>query len=314
MILTRRSLLTSAAVLAGSGTALGGYAFAWEPRHIGVSRYAVTPPDWPADLRLKIAMLADFHVCEPWLGASALEWIVDQTNALEPDVVALVGDYVPGQRISRYSTLISRRDIGRILGGLKAKLGVYGVLGNHDWWEEPDVQQARRGPPDMFRQLEAGGVHMLENDAVRLKAGAREFWLAGLGDQWALWGPRRGQERYTLPRYGFIGVDDLAGTLAKVTADVPLILMAHEPDIFAELPARVSLTLSGHTHGGQVQVMGFAPYVPSMYGTRYRYGHIVEGGRHLIVTSGLGCSGLPVRFGAPPEIVLIELGGRNGVA
>ncbi len=87
-----------------------------------------------------------------------------------------------------------------------------------------------------------------------------------------------------------------------------VILMAHEPDIFPQVPDRVSLTLSGHTHGGQVRLFGHAPVVPSRYGSRYAYGHIIEGGRHLIVSGGLGCSILPLRFASPPEINLIELG------
>jgi predicted MPP superfamily phosphohydrolase len=105
-----------------------------------------------------------------------------------------------------------------------------------------------------------------------------------------------------------VGVDDLAGTLRRVTDAAPVILMAHEPDIFPQVPGRVALTLSGHTHGGQVRVFGYAPIVPSKFGTRYVYGHVVEDARHLVVSGGLGCTGVPVRFGSPPEIVLLELG------
>jgi uncharacterized protein len=83
--------------------------------------------------------------------------------------------------------------------------------------------------------------------------------------------------------------------------------MAHEPDIFPRVPDRVALTVSGHTHGGQVRIFGYAPIVPSSFGNRYVYGHVVEDDRNLIVSAGLGCSGVPVRFGAPPEIVMIEL-------
>jgi predicted MPP superfamily phosphohydrolase len=88
--------------------------------------------------------------------------------------------------------------------------------------------------------------------------------------------------------------------------------MAHEPDVFPKVPARVSLTVSGHTHGGQVRIFGYAPIVPSRYGSRYVYGHVIEEKRNLIVSGGLGCSSLPIRFGSPPEIVVIELGGRDG--
>jgi predicted MPP superfamily phosphohydrolase len=144
------------------------------------------------------------------------------------------------------------------------------------------------------------GIPVLENRAVRLDKGGQPFWVAGLGDQIAFLGAR-GPGRHD-------GVDDLAGTLAQVRDDAPVILLAHEPDIFPRVPERVALTLSGHTHGGQVRLFGYSPMVPSKFGNRFAYGHVVEEGRHLIVSGGLGTSILPVRFGVPPEIVLIELG------
>jgi len=131
---------------------------------------------------------------------------------------------------------------------------------------------------------------------VRLEKDGAAFWLAGLGDQEAFWTP-------TVP----FGRDDLASTLRQVTDDAPVVLMAHEPDIFPRVPDRVSLTVAGHTHGGQIRIFGYAPIVPSRFGNRYVYGHVVEQSRNLVVSAGLGCSGVPVRFGAPPEIVMIEL-------
>jgi predicted MPP superfamily phosphohydrolase len=95
--------------------------------------------------------------------------------------------------------------------------------------------------------------------------------------------------------------------LRQITDDARVLLMAHEPDIFPKVADRVALTLAGHTHGGQVRILGYAPVVPSRYGDRYVYGHKVEQGRHLIVSGGLGCSTLPIRFGSPPEIVLVDL-------
>jgi predicted MPP superfamily phosphohydrolase len=149
--------------------------------------------------------------------------------------------------------------------------------------------------------LQNNGIPVLEND-VRLiepKAGPK-FWLAGLGDQLA----------YPMGGRRFQGVDDLPKTLAQITDDAtPAILLAHEPDIFPQVPARFDLTLSGHTHGGQVRLPFIGrPIVPSRFGQRYAYGHMIEDGRNLIVSGGLGLSNLPVRFGVPPEIVLIELG------
>jgi predicted MPP superfamily phosphohydrolase len=126
----------------------------------------------------------------------------------------------------------------------------------------------------------------------------RDFWLAGLEDQLALLRKDK----------GIVGLDDLPATLAQVTDGAPVILLAHEPDIFPKVPARVALTLSGHTHGGQFRLFGWSPVVPSRYGNRYAYGHVHEKGRSLVVSGGIGCSILPVRFGVPPEITLVELG------
>jgi predicted MPP superfamily phosphohydrolase len=98
--------------------------------------------------------------------------------------------------------------------------------------------------------------------------------------------------------------------MAKVASDDPVILMVHEPDIFTRVPDRVSLTLAGHTHGGQMRLPLIWPaFVPSQYGARFAYGHIVEGGRDLIVSGGLGTSVVPMRIGVPPEIVHVEIGG-----
>ncbi|TIP78779.1 MAG: metallophosphoesterase, partial [Mesorhizobium sp.] len=188
------------------------------------------------------------------------------------------------------------------LSGLKAPLGVWSILGNHDWWEDLSAQKAGFGPTVARRALERAGIPVLENDAVRLEKDGHNFWVAGLADQLALrpgkaWG-----------RSGFKGLDDLHGTLARVSDTAPVILLAHEPDIFPKVPSRISLTLSGHTHGGQVRLFGYSPVVPSRFGNRFAYGHVVEENRNLIVSGGLGFSILPVRFGMRPEILSIELG------
>lgn len=289
-----------------AGTAaLGGYAVA-EPWRLNVTRYAFTPPNWPAGLKVRCAVIADLHACEPWMGDARIRQIVARTNALSPDVTLLLGDYVAGARLSRMSKVMDDRVWAQALGGLKAPLGVHAVLGNHDWWQDVAVQVRRSGPVPAAVALEAAGIAVYSNKSVRLVKDGQPFWLAGLGDQWAFW-PRGHLKHPGLVRT-YDGVDDLQGTLAQVTDNAPVILMAHEPDIFPTVPGRVALTISGHTHGGQVTLAGFAPVVPSKFGRRYVYGHVVEGNRNLIVSGGLGCSGVPVRLGRPPEIVLIELG------
>jgi predicted MPP superfamily phosphohydrolase len=300
-VITRRQLFQGLGAATAGGVGLSGYALA-EGFGTSVTNYRLTPTRWPQGMSLKLAVLADLHACKPWMDVERIEGIVAQVNALRPDAVLLLGDYVAGHKIARYSEPLPAKDWAGALAGLKAPLGVHAVLGNHDWWEERAVQDRRSGPTKAGTALQNAGITLHENTALRLIKDGAPVWIAGLGDQWAFH-PKRWSNFA-----GFIGVDDLTGTLALATDDAPIILMAHEPDIFPKVPDRVALTVCGHTHGGQVRVFGFAPYVPSKFGTRYIYGHIVEDGRNLIVSGGLGCSGLPVRFGAPPEIVTIELG------
>jgi predicted MPP superfamily phosphohydrolase len=147
--------------------------------------------------------------------------------------------------------------------------------------------------------LEHVGIPVLENDALRLDKDGQPFWIAGLADQLALLNKQQGHVYVK-------GLDDLPGTLAQVTDDAPV--LAHEPDIFPEVPDRVAVTLSGHTHGGQIRVFGHPLVTVSRFGNRYDYGHVIEHGRNLIVSGGLGCSLAPIRFGVRPEILSIELG------
>jgi predicted MPP superfamily phosphohydrolase len=313
-VISRRDILKALAAFGFGTTGFGGYAVAESLRQT-VTRYSLTPPGWTPGLKLRLAVIADLHVCEPWMSVERVEEIVAQTNGLGADAILLLGDYVVGHRLGKLSKPVAVKGWATPLGKLKAPLGVHAVLGNHDWWDEREVQARRSGPTRAGRALEAVGIPVYENKAVRLVKDGKPFWLAGLGDQWAFW--RRDGDDEEYPRRGrkdFIGVDDLPGTMAQVTDDAPVVLMAHEPDIFPNVPARVSMTISGHTHGGQLRILGYSPVVPSRFGNRFAYGHVIEDGRHMVVSGGLGCSSMPVRLGTPPEIVVLDLGGGGGVA
>jgi uncharacterized protein len=299
-MLTRRGFLKSIGLAALGTISLGGYAFGVEPLRLRVQRYQLSPPGWPQALSLKIAALADIHACEPWMPIERIEHIVETTNALSPDIVVLLGDYAAATRW--VTGLVNAKDWATALAGLRAPLGVHAILGNHDWWDDRTAQSRGAGPVIGRTALERAGIRVYENDVTRLTKDGAAFWLAGLGDQLALlpgkhWGRNR-----------FRGVDDLDATLSQVTDAAPIVLLAHEPDIFPRVPPRVALTLSGHTHGGQVRLLGYSPIVPSRYGNRYAYGHVQEKDCNLIVSGGLGFSIAPVRFGVPPEIVLVEMG------
>ncbi|CCV10971.1 metallophosphoesterase [Mesorhizobium sp. STM 4661] len=284
-----------------SMVSLSAYAVGIEPMLLThVKRYSLTPPNWPAGLRLRVVALADIHACRPWMTPERIASLAEQANALQPDLIVLLGDYAAGTRL--VSDWVDASEWAPALSGLKAPLGVWAILGNHDWWEDLSAQRAGVGPTLARKAIESAGIPVLENDVVRLEKDGHGFWVAGLADQLAL---RPGK---AWSRGRFKGLDDLKGTLVKVSDEAPVILLAHEPDIFPKVPSRISLTLSGHTHGGQVRLFGYSPVVPSRFGNRFAYGHVVEQNRNLIVSGGLGFSILPVRFGMSPEILSIELG------
>jgi predicted MPP superfamily phosphohydrolase len=256
---------------------------------------------------LTIAVIADVHAGGPLMPAERIRAIAERTNQLQPDIVVLLGDFAASHKLmTRY---VPPAEWAAALGVLRAPLGVHAILGNHDWWDDRQAQRTGQGPVIGRRALEAVGIPVYENETVRLAKNGHPFWLAGLGDQLALIRSRRKKAWRR-----FEGVDDLPGTLAKVTDDAPVILLAHEPDIFPYVPERVALTLSGHTHGGQVRLFGYSPRVPSRYGNRFAYGHICEDERNLIVSGGLGCSILPVRIGVPPEIVMVHVSAAHVAA
>lgn len=283
-MLTRRSFLLGAASVP---LALSAYAVGIEPRlRPAVTRYAISPPGWTYDRTLRIGVITDIHACDPWMPVERIETIVEAMNAEVPDLIVLLGDFVEGLN-HLYARPIAMADWSAPLANLRAPLGVFSVLGNHDWW---------RDGPRVRRALEMAGLPVLENDAVPLTlVGGERVWLGGLGDQLA---------------FRHSGVDDMSRLLGRIPDDgTPAILLAHEPDVFAACPARFGLALSGHTHGGQIALPLIGRFPGgSDYGQRYAYGHIEEAGRHLVVSAGLGCSGLPVRFGVPPEIVVVEVG------
>lgn len=290
-MISRRGFFKGLLGVTLAGLFTGSYAFGIEPGlRLRVQNWALRPKGWTAG-KLRLVIIADLHLGNPHVGLARLERIIARANAQDGDLILFLGDYAAGHRY--VSSPVKIADAAPIMAGARARLGTYAVLGNHDWWDDLTAQRAGGGPNLYAQALQAAGIPVLSNQAVRIGG----FWLAGLEDQLAL----------SLGKGRFRGLDDLAGTLAQVTDDAPVILMAHEPDIFPSVPDRVALTLSGHTHGGQFRLFGWSPVVPSRHGNRYAYGPVQEGGRHLVVSGGIGCSILPVRFGVPPEITVVDL-------
>ena len=283
--------------LIATGAALGTYDFIIEPGFfLRTQHYRFTPPNWTPGLKLRLVLLADPHLVEPHMPLSRWEGIIDKANMLEGDLILLMGDYVAGHFFRTGTVPVAAA--ARAAAKLKAPLGVFSINGNHDWWDDLTAQRRGHGPTLAETAMADNGIPTLSNRVTRLAKDGLLFWLTGTDSIAAV---KKGRGR-------FESRADLAGTLAQVTDAAPIIHLAHEPDLFTKIPDRVSLTLSGHTHGGQVRILGYSAVTPSAYGNRFAYGHVVEGGRNLIVSGGLGCSIMPVRFGVPPEITVIDLG------
>jgi len=259
--------------------ALGVWAFAIEPASLTVRKYELSVPHWNVQLAgLQVAVLADLHVGSPFNGISKLNRIVELTNSLKPDLIVIPGDFVVHGVLG--GSFVAPEDTAAALARLKAPLGVWASLGNHDWWLD-----ARR----VASALEKQNIPVLEDQAVQIRRGNAHFWLIGISDFWE-------------------GRHDIRKAMGRVTDDAPVLMFTHNPDVFPTISDRFSLLIAGHTHGGQVYLPLLGrPIVPSQYGQRFAYGHVAEDGRNMFVSPGLGTSILPVRFRVPPEVTLLVL-------
>jgi uncharacterized protein len=274
---TARWLGWGVAVGAPALAVLGAIGLAQARADPVVRRARLDLPDWPAGAPpIRVALLTDLHAGSPSVDRDRLERVVALAVAERPDLVLLAGDYVDGHRPADAADALPQL---AALGRLKPPLGIVAVLGNHDWWTDA---------PGVRRALERAGATVLDNAAVVRGSLA----IAGVGDL------------YT--RHARIG-DTLA---AQAPLKGARVVLTHSPDVVPKLPAAgPSLVLAGHTHCGQVvlPLLG-PPSVPVRTGRRYLCGVVREPGRTTVVPAGIGTSVLPVRFGAPPDLWLLQLG------
>jgi uncharacterized protein len=278
----RRRRRRRTGVIALSGLALLGlllaiWGFLIEPGLLLIRHVTIETAKWPAALPpLRIVAVADIHAGAPHVDAAKLDRIVAEVSAQNPDV--LLGDYVI-QRVL-FGTPMPPETIASHLSGLRAKHGVFAVLGNHDWYDD-----GKR----VWRAFESAGISVLENSAVPLPGSDGRIWLAGIADD---------STRHPDP----------AGTFQPIPLGAAVVALTHDPAVFPDIPAQAALTLAGHTHGGQVSIpLWGALFIPGRSPLRYAYGRVTENGNDLFVTSGIGTTALPVRFNAPPEIAVIML-------
>lgn len=243
-----------------------------EPYRLTVEHHAIYLRRLPRPLDgLRVVQLSDIHH-SPFTGSEQIERAVETANGLSPDIIALTGDYVSHER--EYAA-----PCAEMLGRLRARYGVYAVLGNHDHWTDAPLIT------DLFR---AEGIRVLVNEGMRFGPEGSAFWLCGVDDT-------------------MVGLEDLQLALAGARQDEMKLLLAHNPVILRRAArAGVDLVLSGHTHGGQVawrseRSASGRPRRRLLRGLGHR------AGTQIYVTRGLGTSVLPIRYGCPPEVSLLEL-------
>jgi predicted MPP superfamily phosphohydrolase len=255
------------------------WGFFIEPNRLVLHEQTIQIENWPQEFGgLRIAVIGDIHTGGPFIDERKLKRIVELTNQQNPDLIVLLGDYMSsnswhGHRVEPEVTAAGLKD-------LRSPLGVYAVLGNHDWWYNGEKVR---------RAFEQNGIRVLEDEVAEIKWKNKSFWLAGLADL------------MTRPQH-------VSETIAQAPNGATIIALAHNPDIFPRLPQTVPLLLAAHTHGGQVNIpLIGTPIVPSRFGRKYTAGHVFENGHDMFVTTGIGTSILPVRFRVPPEIVILTI-------
>jgi uncharacterized protein len=250
----------------------------WNPyswlleKRFALAEASLSPKGWPAELDpLRVLLVSDIH-CGIFLQREPFETIIGKLMELRPDLVAISGDIVTG-----HSSEVNKfLDILAPLSG--APLGAWYCYGNHDYFGGD--------PDDIRKDLDSIGITTLKNDSVLLTHGKGRFVLGGIDDR-------------------IMGTPSWEKMLAR--HGTPHLLLAHNPDFFYEAEAqRIPLTLSGHTHGGQIRL----PHSPPIL-RQSRFcldeGTFAFRSSLLVVSRGFGSVGLPWRWGADPEAVLVEI-------
>ena len=283
LLLTRRQLLATSALGAIGLAAIGAGALYHDTADLKITRLDVPLRRLPSRFDgLRIVQLSDFHY-DRYVDVRTITSAVQAANQLQPDLVVLTGDFVTQGPFTGQYDPPSARDAepcSQILSRLRSRLGIFAVLGNHDYYTDPNM---------VAEILRSRGFHVLRNHSFAVEQEGSRLWIAGVNDVVA-------------------GADDLELALQKIPASETVVLLAHEPD-FADWvpPGRVDLQLSGHSHGGQIvlPVIG-PPYLPPL-ARKYPWGLRQLGPLTLYTNRGVGTITLPLRFNCPPEITLFTL-------
>lgn len=301
----RRALRVAAGMAGGLLVSLLVWGVVIEPRLIldierEVASIPDLPPAWDGE---RVGVIADLQVGMALDNTGTIESAVERLIAERPAAVLLAGDFVYLTGRAQLDSVLTK--LQSLLRPLRdADIPVYAVLGNHDYAQKTPHQKPRDVVADeVTRALEEIGVVVLQNEAVRLEHPKRpgsQLWLVGIGPDWP---------GHAKPEVALRGVPDGA----------PRIVMFHNPNTFAELPARAApFAVAGHTHGGQIRI----PFLPEWTWLTFVWSDAVHAdgwipnygapGNDLYVNRGIGFSKAPVRINAPPELTLFSLVPERG--
>ncbi len=271
MPMTRRDFLKLSSLFTAGGliTATTAAVFKDESNTLSIEHVTIPILDLqPALEGFKIVQMSDIHLY-PFTQLELVQRAVQVSNSLKPDITVLTGDYV-------WRNLSAIDDLTPALAELDAKYGVFATMGNHDYWLNEKVIK------DSFKAV---GLPVLENQGVTFNVGSSPLHLAGLDDGWS-------------------GNPDLEAAMQGAPEGAPVVLLMHEPDLadFYSQDPRISLQLSGHTHGGQIRIPGIGALVHPHLGEKYDFGLYNVNGMWLYTNRGIGCISEPIRLNCPPEI------------
>ena len=266
------------------------YAYFIEPRQFVVVEDTLSVPHWSPNLNgFRVVAISDIHAGSNYAPEERLRYVVEQASAQNADIIVLLGDYVSESKFDRdarnkpYGTdrteiRMPVATISDILGGLRARRGVYAVIGNHDEYHNA---------PKITTEFERVGIKVLENELSVIEVNGEKITLWGIEDLW---------KNRLVPTGVFDSIADKRNIIA----------LTHNPDSLLRTPNGISLMFAGHSHGGQLNWPIFGP-VAAVNDKRFMDGHAIVDGKHVYITSGVGTSVIPFRFRVRPEIAVVTM-------
>ncbi len=247
-----------------------------EPDQLRYTQVKMKSGQWPLHWQpIRVVVVSDLHMGSPYIDLDKLETVVGLINNAEPDVVLLLGSFMPGDF---FKTPISPLDFAPVLGKIKAKFEVLALLGRRD---------ALDGGKQLADALKQAKIKVLSNSAAPIKlAQKKRFWIVGFNDR---------------PLY-------YQNVMAKLPRGEPVFGMVHNPARFPDIPPKVDIVFAGYTHGGLVNVPEFPlPVLPTGVPKRYAYGLVSENEHQMFVTAGIGTDEYPIRLNNKPEILVVTV-------